>query len=68
VSGTSCSNGKRLVRAFDRCRHGKAGRCARVLGYRCTEHRFDRIPRSTARGCVAGAAAPSFASPYEQLT
>jgi hypothetical protein len=46
VRHTSCSTGYRVVRAFDRCRkhHGKAGHCRhRVLHYRCSERRFDKI-------------------------
>jgi hypothetical protein len=44
VSGTSCRAGKRVVRAFHACRPGKSGKCRRrVLGYRCSERRFDKI-------------------------
>ncbi len=43
VSGTSCTTGKRVVRAFHRCRKahgGIKGRCTTpVLGYRCSERR-----------------------------
>lgn len=43
VTNTTCANGKKVVRAFHRCRKangGIEGRCAsRVLGYRCTEAR-----------------------------
>ena len=43
VKGTSCRNGKSLIRAFHGCRPGKSGRCARVSGYSCSERRFDKI-------------------------
>lgn len=40
ASGTSCRRAKRVVRAFNKCRPGRAGRCnKRVLGYKCTENR-----------------------------
>lgn len=48
VSGTSCANGKRVVRAYHRCRHrhgGRDGRCrTRIFGYRCSERRLNAIP------------------------
>jgi hypothetical protein len=44
VSGTSCRNGRRVVRAFHKCRPGKAGHCHHsVLGYSCKEHRYNKI-------------------------
>ena len=47
VFGTSCANGERVVRAFHRCRFangGKDGRCRkRVLHWRCTERRLNKI-------------------------
>jgi hypothetical protein len=43
VRGTSCRNGKRVVKAFQACRPGRAGRCHhRVYGYSCGEHRFNK--------------------------
>jgi hypothetical protein len=43
VRHTSCASGKDVVRAFHACRRGKAGRCSRrVLGYRCSERRFNK--------------------------
>lgn len=43
VRGTSCATGKRVVRAYYRCRvrsGGVRGRChRRVLGFRCSERR-----------------------------
>ena len=47
VRGTSCANGKKVVKAFHRCRRnsgGRKGRCRRkVLGYKCTERRSNVI-------------------------
>jgi hypothetical protein len=44
VSHTSCGSGRSVVRAFHACRPGKAGYChRRVLGYSCSERRFDKI-------------------------
>jgi hypothetical protein len=48
VSHTSCRNGRSLIRAYNSCRHhngGARGHCGRVLGYRCSEHRFNQLPR-----------------------
>jgi hypothetical protein len=41
VTHVSCATGKRVMRAHYRCRtrHGRKGRCASVLGYRCREVR-----------------------------
>jgi hypothetical protein len=45
VTNTSCATGKKVVRAFHRCRHshgGVKGRCPKstsILGYHCTETR-----------------------------
>jgi hypothetical protein len=47
VRRTSCRTGKRVARAFGRCRHrhGRAGRCrSRVRGFRCRENRGARSP------------------------
>lgn len=44
ASGTSCGRAKRVVRAFNRCRPGKAGRCnRRVRGYSCSENRSNGV-------------------------
>lgn len=48
VSHTSCRNGRKLIRAYNSCRHhdgGARGHCGRVLGYRCSEDRFNQLPR-----------------------
>jgi hypothetical protein len=39
VSGTSCRNGRTLIRAFHACRPGKKGKCSSVKGYSCSEKR-----------------------------
>jgi hypothetical protein len=47
VSGTSCRSGRKVIRAFHSCRPGKSGRCnKRVLGYSCSESRFNKGPTS----------------------
>jgi hypothetical protein len=46
VRQVSCAKAQKVVKAFHKCRHahGKAGKCGhRVLGFKCTEHRFDKI-------------------------
>jgi hypothetical protein len=44
VRRTTCAAGKDLVRAFHACRPGKKGHCRRrVLGYSCSERRFNVI-------------------------
>jgi predicted Zn-dependent protease len=46
VSGTSCRNGRTVVKSFNSCRHEhhhRAGSCHhRVHGYRCREHRYNK--------------------------
>ena len=40
ASGTSCKRAKGVVKAFNKCRPGKAGRChKKVKGYSCSEKR-----------------------------
>jgi predicted nucleic acid binding AN1-type Zn finger protein len=41
----SCGKAKKLVKAFHTCRHkhGKAGHCAHVKGYHCTEKRLKGV-------------------------
>ncbi len=40
ASGTSCKRAKGLVKAFNKCRPGRAGRCTKkVKGYSCSEKR-----------------------------
>ena len=46
VSGTSCRNGRKLVRAFHACRPGKSGKCPSVKGYSCSERRFNKSKTS----------------------
>jgi len=45
VSGTSCRNGRTLVRSYYNCRKrngGRKGHCSRTLGYSCSERRFNK--------------------------
>jgi hypothetical protein len=45
VSHTSCRNGRKLIRAYNSCRHrhgGRRGHCSGTLGYRCSERRFNK--------------------------
>lgn len=44
--GVSCAKGKSVVRAYHACRPGKAGKCARAAGYRCSERRYNKSPQS----------------------
>ena len=48
VNHVSCKKGKKVIKAFHGCRTagGQAqGQCdTKVLGYSCTEHRFDAVP------------------------
>jgi hypothetical protein len=46
VSGTTCRNGRKLIRAFHACRPGKAGKCPSVKGYSCSERRYNKIRTS----------------------
>jgi hypothetical protein len=43
VSNTSCRAGRKVIRAFHACRPGKSGKCGGVLGYTCSEKRYDKI-------------------------
>lgn len=45
VSRTTCSGGINLIRKWDKCRRARGGYgkgCPRVLGFRCSEHRYDK--------------------------
>jgi hypothetical protein len=45
VSHTSCRNGRKLIRAYNTCRHhhgGKRGHCSGVLGYHCSQRILDK--------------------------
>lgn len=46
TSGTNCTTGRRVVRAYRHCRGGGlVGHCHhRVLGYRCRPHVIDHSP------------------------
>jgi hypothetical protein len=47
--GVSCATGHKFIKAYYKCRitapsKGKKGRCTKkVMGYKCTERRFDQI-------------------------
>ena len=45
ATGVSCGSAVKFVKSFHKCRHrhGKAGRCAHLSGYTCTEKR-ESIP------------------------
>jgi hypothetical protein len=46
VSHTSCRNGRKLIRAYYNCRRshgGRRGHCRGVLGYRCSERRYNQL-------------------------
>ena len=48
VFNTRCSNGKKVVKGYYKCRKangGRRGKCRkRVFGYRCSEKRFNELP------------------------
>lgn len=72
VSGTSCANGKKVAKAFYKCRvaaGGKKGRCSKkVSGYRCSERRRAEIATqfSATASCKKSKATVKFA--YTQYT
>ena len=69
VSGVSCAKGKRLVRAYHACRPGKAGKCARVSGYRCSERRYNKLPGTSYDSDVTCKTGPKRVShTYTQFT
>ena len=71
VSHTSCRNGKSLVRAYYNCRKrhgGRKGHCSGVLGYRCSEHRFDKIPSQFSARVSCSKGGRHINHTYEQFT
>ncbi len=42
-AGRAAAPGRKVIRAFHDCRPGKSGRCSGVLGYSCSESRYDKI-------------------------
>jgi hypothetical protein len=50
VKGTKCSNGTKVAKAFNECRHAghkRSGKCGhKVFGYRCSERRYNKSPLS----------------------
>lgn len=68
VKGVSCARGKALIRAFQDCRPGKKGRCARVDGFACTEERFNAIPSSYDSDVTCAKGAKRVTHRYTQFT
>jgi len=70
TTGTSCTKGKALVKAYHACAtaHGKSGRCAKaVLGYTCREKRSTGPTEFDAKAtCAKGSARVRFT--YTQFT
>jgi hypothetical protein len=69
ASGTSCGKAKGVVKAFNSCRHkhGKAGHCAHVKGYACSEKRVSSpVQYSSSTNCKSGSKRVSFK--YSQNT
>jgi hypothetical protein len=56
VKHTSCSTGKSVVRAFNKCRKGPKGHCHhRVKHFKCTEHRSGiRVQFNSSVNCKRG--------------
>ncbi|MCW2966358.1 MAG: hypothetical protein JWM71_130, partial [Solirubrobacteraceae bacterium] len=57
VAHVSCATGKKVTLAHYRCRtkHGIRGKCARVDGYKCSEHRNSIPTEFDSRvTCVSG--------------
>jgi hypothetical protein len=69
VSNTSCSSGRSVIRAFHACRPGKAGAChRRVLGYSCSERRFDKIRTQYSARVTCRKGSRVVKHTYEQFT
>ena len=72
VTGTSCATGKRLVRAYYRCRvasGGADGRCRkRVLGYSCRERRTNVISTQFDAAVTCRSGSRRIAHRYTQFT
>ena len=56
VKHTGCSTGKKVTKAFHKCRHqngGPAGHCKHaVRHYHCSEKRYDKLPHVQYDGTV----------------
>ena len=66
VSGTSCANGEKTIRAYDACRRahgGVRGHCTSVVnGFRCREQRYNSPIQFTAKvSCTRPRASVGFA-------
>jgi hypothetical protein len=68
--GTSCSNGRRVVRAFHACRKRKGvrGRCGRAAGYRCSEGRRRGISTQYSAGVTCRRGGKRVSHRYTQNT
>jgi hypothetical protein len=67
--GLSCRSAEKVVKSFHECRrrHGKAGRCPRISGYRCTETRRSAPTQFDSRAtCKRGSKRVTFK--YTQFT
>jgi hypothetical protein len=72
VEHVSCTKAKKVVKAFNVCRKahgGIKGRCdKRVLGYRCSEQRGDRIPTQYSSKATCKDAGRAVRFSYTQYT
>jgi len=73
VRGTSCANGKAVIKSFHACRKDKgvSGRCTRrVRGYSCTDKRPSslRIPGSFEGNVVCSSGSKRVIHHYQQNT
>ena len=69
VSGTSCRSGRKVVKAFHACRPGKKGKCTRrVLGYSCSEKRFNKLSTTYDSKVSCKKGSRSVKHTYTQLT
>jgi hypothetical protein len=66
--GTSCRSARRVIRAFHACRPGKSGRCARVLGYSCSESRFNKSSQSYDSRVTCSRGSKTVKHTYTQFT
>ncbi len=73
VTGTSCSNGIKVTKAFHTCRlkKGRTGRCTtRVFGYSCTDRRpsSERIPTQFTGYVICKKGSARITHTYQQNT
>jgi hypothetical protein len=68
VSDTSCRSGRKVIRSFHDCRPGKSGKCgSRVLGYSCSESRFNKGPTSYDSRVTCGKGGKTVKHTYTQF-